>query len=186
VPEETTRYRIRPSAESTFTLEVSKTGLMAGKKHVLFFEQYSGEVDYNSLHPENSNVRLTVESRSVTCKDAWVKKKEQRKKIVEAAVTEMMAASQYPQLTFACTSITGKSRGQCEIQGNLTVRGITKPITFVAAAKPSGIERLEIDGDAEINLKDYGLKPPTALLGLIGTKRKMILRFLVWAEKIAT
>jgi polyisoprenoid-binding protein YceI len=186
VPEETARYRIRPSAESTFTLEVSKTGLMAGKKHLLFFEQYAGEVDYNPLHPEISTVRLTVEARSVTCKDAWVKKKEQRKKIVEAAVNDMMAAGQYPQLTFASTRITSKSRGQFEIQGNLTVRGITKPITFVAAAKPSGIERLEIDGDAQIHLQDYGLKPPSALVGLIGTKSKMTLRFLVWAEKTAS
>ena len=54
---------------------------------------------------------------------------------------------------------------------------MTKPITFIAAAKPSGIDRLEIDGDAEINLKDCGLKPPSALLGLIGTKSKMTLRF---------
>jgi polyisoprenoid-binding protein YceI len=183
MPEEIVRYLIKPSAESTFTLEVSKTGLMAGKKHFLFFEQYSGEVDYDPQHPENSRVSLTVEARSVTCKDAWVKKKEQRKMILDAAVNDMMAASQYPQLTFASTRITGKSKGQYEIQGNLTVRGITKPIAFAAAAKPSGIERLEIDGDAQINLKDYGLTPPSAMLGLIGTKSKMTLRFLVWAEK---
>jgi polyisoprenoid-binding protein YceI len=186
VAEETTRYQIRPSAESTFTLEVSKTGLMAGKKHFLFFEQYAGEVDYDSAHPENSKVRLTVEAKSVTCKDAWVKKKEERKKVVDAAVTDMMAASQYPRLSFTSTRITSKSKGQFEIQGDLTVRGITKPITFVTAAKPSGIERLEIDGDAEISLKDYGLMPPSAMLGLIGTKSKMTLRFLVWAEKNRT
>jgi polyisoprenoid-binding protein YceI len=183
MPEESARYVIRPSAESTFTLEVSKAGLMAGKKHFLFFEQYAGEVDYDSKRPENSSVTLTVEARSVTSKDAWVKKKEDRKKIVDAAVNDMMAASQYPQLKFASTRITSKSKGQFEIQGDLTVRGITKPITFVAAAKPSGIERLEIDGDAQINLQDYGLKPPAAMLGLIGTKSKMTLRFLVWAEK---
>jgi polyisoprenoid-binding protein YceI len=183
VPEETTRYQIRPSAESTFTLEVAKTGLLAGKKHFLFFEQYRGEVDYNSERPEHSQVRLTVEARSVTAKDAWVKKKEQRKHVVDTAVNDMMAASQYPQLTFSSTRITSKSKGQFEIHGDLTVRGIAKPITFVTAAKPSGIQRLEIDGEAQINLKDYGLKPPTALLGLIGTKSKMTLRFLVWAEK---
>jgi polyisoprenoid-binding protein YceI len=183
MPEESARYAIRPSAESTFTLEVSKTGLMAGKKHFLFFEQYAGAVDYDAKRPENSSVTLTLEARSVTSKDAWVKKKEDRKKIVDAAVNDMMAAGQYPQLKFASTRIASKSKGQFQIEGDLTVRGITKPITFVAAAKPSGIERLEIDGDAEINLKDYGLKPPAALLGLIGTKSKMTLRFLVWAEK---
>ena len=181
--QETTRYQIRPSAESTLTLEVSKTGLMAGKKHLMFFEKYTGEVDYDSQNLEKSTVQLTMEAGSVTCKDTWVKKKEDRKKVVDAAVNGMMAASQYPQLTFSSTRISAKGKGQFEIQGQLTVRGITKPITFVAAAKPSGIERLEIDGDAQINLKDYGLKPPSALLGLIGTKSKMTLRFLVWAEK---
>jgi polyisoprenoid-binding protein YceI len=70
MPEESARYVIRPSAESTFTLEVSKAGLMAGKKHFLFFEQYAGEVDYDSKRPENSSVTLTVEARSVTSKDA--------------------------------------------------------------------------------------------------------------------
>lgn len=186
MPEETARYSIKPTAESTFTLEVSKTGLFAGKKHFLFFEQYAGVLDYDSQHPENSKVRLTVEARSLTCKDAWVKKKDQRKKIVDAAVNGMLAASQYPQLKFSSTRIANKSKGQFEIRGDLTVRGITKPITFVAAAKPSGIQRLEIDGDAQINLKDYGLKPPSSLLGLIGTKSKMTLRFLVWAEKAGT
>ena len=183
MPGDATRYQIRPSTESTFALEVAKTGLMTSKKHVLFFEQYTGEVDYDSERPENSSVRLTVEARSVTCKDAWLKKKEQRKKIVDTAVNDMMAAGQHPQLAFSSTRISAKPHGQFEINGNLTVRGISKPIMFVAAAKPSGIDRLEIDGDAEINLKDYGLRPPSSMAGLIGTKSKMTLRFLVWAEK---
>jgi polyisoprenoid-binding protein YceI len=183
MPEDTTQFQIRPSAESTFTLEVAKTGLMTGKKHALFFEQYQGNLDYNPQRPENSKVELAVEARSVTCKDPWIKDKSKRKKVVEAAVNDMMAAAQYPQLRFSSTRISSKSKGQFEIQGNLTVRGITKPIAFQAAAKPSGEQRLEIDGDAEINLKDYGLKPPSSMMGLVGTKSKMTLRFLVWAEK---
>ena len=174
------------SAESTFTLEVSKTGLMLGKKHALFFEQYQGDLEYNPQRPENSKVQLAVEARSVTCKDPWVKDKSTRKKIVETAVNDMMAAGEYPQLKFASTRIANKAKGQFEIQGELTVRGITKPVAFAVAAKPAGEQRLEIDGDAEINLKDYGLKPPSTMLGLIGTKSKMILRFLVWAEKVAS
>ena len=56
---------------------------------------------------------------------------------------------------------------------------------MAAAAKPFRQGMALPHGDAEINLKDYGLKPPTALLGLIGTKSRMTLRFLVWAEKIS-
>jgi len=183
---ETTRYQIQPSAESTFTLEVAKTGLLTGKKHFFFFEQYQGELDYDAERPEKSTARLTVEANSITCKDPWLKDKTMRKVILDTALNKMMAAKQYPQLQFQATRIAAKAKGQFEIQGNLTVRGISKPITFDAAAKPSGINRLEIDGDAEINLKDYGLKPPSAMLGLIGTKSKMTLRFLVWAEKPAS
>ena len=186
MPEETARYEIRPSPESTFTLEIGKTGLMAGKKHALFFEQYHGELDYNPQRPENSTVQLAVEARSVTCKDPWIKEKSKRKQVVETAVNDMMAAGQYPQLKFASTRISSKSKGQFEVRGDLTVRGITKPVAFQLAAKPAGEQRLEIDGDAEINLKDYGLKPPSSMLGLAGTKSKMTLRFLVWAEKVAS
>jgi polyisoprenoid-binding protein YceI len=184
MPDEPVRYHIHPSTESTFTLEVFKTGLMAGKRHLLFFEQYSGEIDYNSEHPDNSKVRFAVEAKSVTCKDQWVKP-EDRKKIVAAALNDMMAAGQHPQLAFVSASIATKSKGFFQIQGDLTVRGVTKPIAFNAAVKPVGDIRLEIDGDAEISLKDYGLKPPSAALGLVGTKDKMLLRFLVWAEKSA-
>ena len=184
MPEETVRYTIRPSAESTLTLEVFKTGLLAGKKHFFFFEQYEGEIDYDAQRPDNSRVRMTIQARSITCKDTWVKP-EDRKKILDAALNDMMAANQYPQLSFASTRIVTKSKGLYEIQGDLTVRGIAKPVTFQAAVKPVGSQRLEIDGDARISHKDYGLKPISRFGGIVGTKDQMLLRFLVWAEKIA-
>ena len=182
MPDETVSYLIQPSNESTFTLEVFKTGLLAGKKHFLFFEDYSGEINYNPQQPEASSVRFSVEARSVTCKDTWVKPAH-KKDIVAMALDDMMAASQYPKLIFVSSRIRSTSKGQYEIQGMLTVRGITQPITFQAAVKPVGDLRLEIDGDAQISLKSYGLKAPSKFGGLIGTKDQMLLRFLVWAEK---
>ena len=178
------RYTIHPAAESTFTLEVFKTGLLAGKKHFFFFEQYEGEIDYDPQRIEDSRVRFTVQANSITCKDTWVKP-EDRKKILDAALTDMLAANQYSQISFASTRIVPKSKGQYEIQGDLTVRGIAKPITFQAAVKPVGDKRLEIDGDARISHKDYGLKPLSRFGGIVGTKDQMLLRFLVWAEKQA-
>lgn len=185
MPDDLIRYSIRPSAESTFTLEVFKSGLLAGKKHLLFFEQYEGDIDFNPQRVEDLNVRFTVQARSITCRDNWVKP-DDRKKIVEAAINEMMAADQYPQLLFVSSRIATKSKGLYEVQGDLTVRGISKPIVFQAAVKPvSGDLRLEIDGDANISHKDYGLKPMSRFGGIVGTKDQMLLRFLVWAEKKA-
>lgn len=179
---QTVRYLIRPSAESTLTLEVFKSGLLAGKKHLFFFEDYSGEIDYDAEHIENSRVRLTIQARSITCKDTWIKP-EQRKQVLDAALNDMLAVSQYPQLIFVSTRILTKSKGQYEVQGDLTVRGIAKPVTLEAAVKSVADVRFEIDGDARISHKDYGLKPLSKFGGIVGTKDQMLLRFLVWAVK---
>jgi polyisoprenoid-binding protein YceI len=179
---QTVRYVIRPSAESTLMLEVFKSGILAGKKHLMFFEEYTGEINYDPLYIENSKVRITIQARSITCKDNWIKT-DDRKKVLDAALNDMMAAHQYPQLIFVSTSITAKSKGQYEVQGDLTVRGISKPVTLQAAVKSVADTRLEIDGDARIRHSDYGLKPLSKFGGIIGTKDEMLLRFLVWAEK---
>ena len=42
--------------------------------------------------------------------------------------------------------------------------------------------KLRLRGNAKIHLKDYGLKPPSALLGAIGTKEEMSLEFEVVAS----
>jgi len=46
------------------------------------------------------------------------------------------------------------------------------------AADPA---KLRLRGNAKIHLKDYGLKPPSALLGAIGTKEEMSLTFEIMA-----
>ena len=185
MPDQTSRFEIRPSNESTFALEVFKTGLLAGKRHILFFEKYSGELEYDPQQPENSKARVLVDSRSVTCKDKWLKP-EQKKKVVSMALNDMLSADQFPQITFTSTTISRKSTNQYEVRGDLTIRGTTRPVTLLLAVKPVGSERLEIDGEAAISLKDYGLKPPSALIGLVGTKDKMELRYLIWAERCSS
>lgn len=181
--EEKARYEIRPSSESTLALEVFKKGLLAGKRHILFFERYAGELHYDQENPESSNMRLVVESRSIACSDKWLKPK-QRKKVISFALSEMLAADRFPEIVFASTRITKKLSNLYELQGDLAMRGTVRPVSIHLAAKRIGAERLELDGEATIRMKDYGMEPPSAVLGLAGTKNKMGLRFLLWAEQV--
>jgi polyisoprenoid-binding protein YceI len=180
--DELLRFEIKPSNESTLVLEVFKSGVLTGKRHIFFFENYSGEVLYAPAAPEKSSVRVSIESRSITCKDTWVKP-DQKKHILSVALNDMLAADQFSQITFASTGIRKKPSSQYEVTGDLTIRGTTRPVTLQVALKAIGQQRLELDGDGEIRMKEYGLKPPSAMLGLVGTKDKMQLRFLVWAER---
>ena len=175
-------YRIEPTPESSFTLEVYKTGLWSGRKHVFRFERYRGELQYDPEHPQNSRARFVVESASAVCKDDWVKPSDQ-KKVLAYTLDEMLAAAKYPEIIFESTAIAAQSGEHFQAQGNLTVRGVTKPVTIDLTVKAARPGRIQLEGTAEIRLKDYGLKPPSAALGTIGTKNEMLLRFVLFAVR---
>ena len=55
----------------------------------------------------------------------------------------------------------------------LTIRSIVKPALVIVTLNSSTPELLMVEGRSEIRLKDFGLKPPTAGLGLVGTRNEM-------------
>ena len=166
--------RVAPGPGTHFTLEVEKTGLMmSGKKHVFLFERYSGILQLDQANPEKSSIQLDIEARSAVVKDDWVSAKD-AKKIADYAQMEMMNSAKFPLLKFVSTTIAARGNGVYDVQGNLTIRGITKPVLVMVTEK-SGV----CEGKATVKLSDYKLKPPSALLGAIGTKNEMTVSFVL-------
>ena len=168
---------IVPAPDARFALEIEKTGLMRGKKHVFLFERYKGTVLYDRDQPENSRVSLTIESASAVCTDTWVSDKD-RSKIQEYALHDMLAVEKHREITFSSTRVISKEPDRFEVQGSLTIRGIAKPLTVEVSRKPGGI----FEGSSQFKMTDYGLKPPSAALGLIGTKDLMTVSFHLRAQ----
>ena len=160
-----------PSTANRFTLEVEKTGLLRGKTHVFVFGKYRGKVDYNDRNPELSKVQFEIESKSIMCLDTWVSDKD-KVKIIRAALDDMLAADKYPAISFVSNHVTAKTPTMFEVTGSLSIRGVIKDAT-VSVAKNADT----YDGTAVVNMKDYGLKPPTAALGAVGTKDLMKVTF---------
>ncbi len=165
--------RVGPAAGTRFALEVEKTGLLSGKKHLFLFERYSGILQLDPAAPEKSSIQLEIESRSAILKDDWVSAKD-AKKIADYAQMEMMDSAKYPLLKFASTAITAKGAGVYAVQGNLTIRNVTQPV-LVTVTEKAGV----CEGKAIVKLSDFKLKPPGALLGAIGTKNEMTVSFLL-------
>lgn len=176
-----TRYIIRPTGESSVAAQVFRSGLMGRRKHVLFLQQYSGEVDYDCENPENSRVQLVFDATSVVCRDEWLKP-EKRQSFL-AFVQEILAAADHEQITFSSNRITRISSTRFQLQGTLNLRGRAKPVLFEVVVIQNGKDRLEIDGTAQLRMTDYGIDRPTALFGLIGTRDEVVLRFLLWPER---
>jgi polyisoprenoid-binding protein YceI len=64
------------------------------------------------------------------------------------------------------------------VDGTLEIHGIAKPVTVHTSVEqdPSGGVRTLV-GHAVVRLRDYGLKPPSAVLGAIGTQNEMTVEF---------
>jgi polyisoprenoid-binding protein YceI len=168
-------YSIHPNDASQLELRVFKTGLYRGKAHTFLFPDYRGTLVYDVHTPEASHIELTLDAGSIKCLDTWLSTKE-LKTVQQYALNEMLAASRYPKLLFVSSDMRQIAESHFEVRGTLTIRGIAKPATVDVTLQESD-EVLMFRGSARVLLTDYGLKPPTALLGAIGTKNELEFSF---------
>ena len=160
-------------AHATVEAIVEKTGLLSGKKHVLAWEKFDGKFSVSPARAE-----FVVEAGSMKVLDDWIgdgKKEDVRK---EALGKDVLDVAKFPQIRFVSTGVTGDTAGAFQVAGNLTVRGITKPATLAVKRTGTGYE-----GETRFMMSAFGIKPPKAALGAIGTKDEMTIRFVVGASK---
>jgi polyisoprenoid-binding protein YceI len=75
---------------------------------------------------------------------------------------------QYPTITFASTGVKARRDNTWELSGDLTVHGITRPITLQVdfdggGASPMGDERIGFSAATDVNREDFGLTWNVAL-----------------------
>jgi len=82
---------------------------------------------------------------------------------------DLFYASKYKTATFKSTSFKDLGGGKYNIAGNLTLRGITKPVTFSTTLKPNAntANLLDVQSSAMINRSDFGMKKA---IGGVGEK----------------
>jgi len=178
---QTATYNIRPSGESRFALIIEKTGLMSGKRHQFLFERYSGTLSYDPESPARSHIEFTIEAASAVCKDTWLSPKDLHK-VQDYALHDMLAVERFPEITFSSTAVTPKDETTFEVQGVLAIRGIARPVVVAVTVEKRKAAVVAVSGHAVVRLKDYGVKPPSAALGTIGTKNEMAVEFRLYPK----
>ena len=132
------------------------------------FDDISGALDFDSKAPENSRVDIVIDPMSVHTGlpefDTTI-----------ATDSKYLDAENYPEIRFTSTNIqvTGEKTGL--ISGDLTLRGVTKPVTlkttFNGVGKSFGHpgETLGFSAQGEFLRSDFGLDY-LITLGNIGDK----------------
>jgi polyisoprenoid-binding protein YceI len=110
-------YKFDPSG-STIGFSVHQfLGTTQGK-----FTSFSGKIDVDREHPENSSVTAQIDVRSI---DTRIKKRDDHLRS-----PEFFNAEKFPKITFRSRSVkrTGPQSG--DILGDFTMHGVTRPITL--------------------------------------------------------
>ena len=133
-------------------------------KHMMFtnvkglFNDYSAEIDFNDDLKE-ANLQFEAKINSIFTNNT------DRDNHLKSA--DFFDAEQYPTLNFKSTKIEGNG-SEYEITGDLTIKGITKPVTLNAEfsglmTDPWGNTKVGLNLDGKINRKDFGLTYNAAL-----------------------
>lgn len=88
---------------------------------------------------------------------------------------EVLEALKYKNVTFTSTGIS-ENTDNLTIKGNLTFHGVSRPVVIFATKKTEG-NTMQVEGRFDINMKDYGVSPPS-LMGM-KTKEKISIDFLM-------
>lgn len=91
-----------------------------------------------------------------------------------------LKAKEFATISFALASYELAKRADTttvQMRGTLTLSGAQKEITLDAVAAPGPDSSLRVTGVYTLNMKDYGIKPPTLMLGALRVGEKVNVKF---------
>jgi polyisoprenoid-binding protein YceI len=119
------------------------------------FSKIAGSLTSDESGHANSRVEATIDAASIETRDA------QRDGHLKSE--DFFHVEKFPTLTFRSTSIGRAGNGELSVEGDLTIRGVTRKVVFAVqgptspAKDPWGNTRIGISATTKINRKDFGL-----------------------------
>jgi polyisoprenoid-binding protein YceI len=119
------------------------------------FNKFSGGFTFDLAHPEKSKIDVTVDANSIDmASEDWNR---------AMKGDNFFDVKKFPSLTFKSTKIetTGKDTGK--VTGDLTILGVTKPVTLDVTYNKSGVHPYNknyvagFSAKAKINRADFGM-----------------------------
>lgn len=143
-------YKI-DEAHSAVTFKVAH---MAISKVSGRFDKFSGTIDYTPGDTKTWKTEATIDVNSVNTNV------EARDKHLKSL--DFFDAEKFPTMTFKSVKVTGYKNMKGKLQGDLTMHGVTKPVTLTVEGSgpvkdPWGNERVAAIAKTTINRKDFGL-----------------------------
>ena len=152
------------TGDYTFDVAHSTIGFIA--RHAMVtkvrggFNEFEGEIHVDGANPANSSATASVKVASVDTRN------EQRNGHLLSG--DFFEQDKFPDMTFTSTGVTAKGEDQFVLQGDLTVKDVTKPVEFDVeflgtTVDPYGNTRIGFEAKTTVSRKDFGMTWNAAL-----------------------
>jgi polyisoprenoid-binding protein YceI len=173
----------------TYTLDTAHSRLGFVARHAMVtkvrgaFNDFAGTAVIDGAEPANSTVAITIEVASIDTRNA--------QRDGHLRTNDFLDIENHPEIRFVSTGIEHTGGQEFTVTGELTIKGITRPISFDlefqgAVKDPFGNDRIGLEGSVVINRKDWGITWNAALeTGGVLVSDKITLEFEISAIKTA-
>ena len=143
-------YEMDPR-HASLTASVLHMGL---SHYTLRFDHFTASYDYDPAHPDASKIQAQIDVTSLDVGDASVS---------HEFAGEFLDATAHPQATFVSTAITMTDANHGTVAGDLTLRGVTHPVTLAVTFNGTspgmmgmGGHRMGFSATTTIKRSDFG------------------------------
>jgi len=156
-----------PGTVTTWKLDPAHSSAEFKVKHMMIsnvkgtFTGLSGTLQLDETDRTHSTVEASIDVATINTGDP------QRDGHLKSA--DFFDAEKFPTITFKSLNIDSVGGPGYEVSGELTIRGVTKTVTFAvedlstSAKDPWGNQRIGLSASTKINRKDFGLAWNSAL-----------------------
>lgn len=143
----------------TFVVDPSHTELTFSVRHMMVskvrgrFSQMEGVI-HLAEDPLDSSVEITIDAASI---DTGAPDRD-----AHLVSPDFFDAEKYPKVTFRSTAVKDVQGDTFTLEGDLTIRDVTRPISFTATyngtgKNPWGATVIGFEGRVELDREDFGL-----------------------------
>lgn len=156
-------------ASGTYKLDPAHTMVLAQWNHLGFsnptanFADASGSVQWNAENPTASSVEVTVPLTGLrSFSDDFDK---------HLASADFFDVGKFPTASFKSTAVTAAGTNAYTVVGDLTIKGVTKPVTLNVTVNGAGEhpmakqQAVGFDATGTVKRSDFGLDMATPMVG---------------------
>ncbi len=163
---ESGHYVLDP-AHASVTWKIMHLGL---SNYTARFAKIDSTVDLDAANPANSKLSVTIDANSVRTDFPFPEKTNFDKEV--GGDGRFLNGEKFPEIKFVATKITATGPKSGTVTGDLTLRGVTKPVTldakFNGAMKANammGAAKIGISAHGSIKRSDFGMTYGGQFLG---------------------